>query len=697
MNSLNDLLQQPLVLRLGWTLIHFLWQGSAIALLFAAAQFALKRCSAQSRYIIACTSLAAAAVAPIITFLAHEDVGVGSLSPTGFVGGDAAATGALGTLSRITASHATAPSGGLVGMILPWLVLAWSIGVCSLSLRLVGGWLEVQRLRRCHTQSLGEPLLSKLEELKARLQVIRPVQLLKSALVEVPTVLGWLRPVILLPASTLTGLTPAQLESILSHELAHVRRNDYLVNILQRVVETVLFYHPAVWWMSKCIREERERCCDDLVIQVCGDRFGYARALASLEDLRSGTVRVVLAATDGSLGDRVRRLLGKSPDQPRLSWRRISLLTMLVIGPCLLALGVNVSSPQKLYASEVKLLVRYVATSDSRDQNAISTEVEVLTSRDVLRVVADRLDLPRRFASRRGFSATPDADSVCQHLAKSISVALAPNSTILRVTVVDESADTSTLIADALVDAYLRQRRSVSSKSAGVLRAELQKQQEELARLQERMDKVRSELPGADVADEAFQPGPDPEATKVFERARAEVEVKLANFESLLNQLTNQPRHELANAIPNLTYPDSRLTELLTQLGMTEISRVQLVQDFGEEHAKVLAVKAMIKELQAQVEHRVDGILTQIQMEVNRNREQLASLNHMASARQAEAKANEKYRPYFLAKRAVEQQQRICEAFELRIAQETVDSRATESSVQIVQRASPMGMVWRWF
>ena len=114
-----------------------------------------------------------------------------------------------------------------------------------------------------------------------RLGVSRPVRLLKSALVEVPTVIGWFRPVILLPAATLTGLTPGQLEAILAHELAHVRRLDYVVNAFQCLVETLMFYHPVAWWISRCIREERENCCDDLVIKVCGDRLAYARALAT--------------------------------------------------------------------------------------------------------------------------------------------------------------------------------------------------------------------------------------------------------------------------------------------------------------------------------------------------------------------------------------------------------------------------------
>ena len=133
--------------------------------------------------------------------------------------------------------------------------------------------------------------------------------MLESAAVTVPTLVGWVRPVVLLPAAALSGLTPEQLEAILAHELAHVRRHDYLVNLLQSLVETLLFYHPAVWWVSAEVRAEREHCCDDLAVAVCGDRLVYVSALAELTSMERRAF--ALAATDGSLLDRVRRILGR--------------------------------------------------------------------------------------------------------------------------------------------------------------------------------------------------------------------------------------------------------------------------------------------------------------------------------------------------------------------------------------------------
>ena len=129
---------------------------------------------------------------------------------------------------------------------------------------------------------------------------------------EVPIVVGWLRPVILIPASALTGLLPQQIEALLAHELAHIRRRDYLINLVQTMVETLLFYHPAMWWVSRQVRQERENCCDDMALDVCEDRLSYARVLATMEELR--VPRSLVAAGGSSLAARIRRILGRQPN-----------------------------------------------------------------------------------------------------------------------------------------------------------------------------------------------------------------------------------------------------------------------------------------------------------------------------------------------------------------------------------------------
>src|SRR5439155_4572640 len=152
-----------------------------------------------------------------------------------------------------------------------------------------------------------------LARLCAGLSVIRPVRLLESAIVHVPTAVGIYRPAILLPASVFTGLPTRGLEALIAHELAHVRRHDYLVNLLQAVAETLLFYHPAVWWVSGRIRAEREHCCDDLAISATGDARSYARALVRLEEMRGSGPSLAVAAAGGNLWNRVVRLLREAP------------------------------------------------------------------------------------------------------------------------------------------------------------------------------------------------------------------------------------------------------------------------------------------------------------------------------------------------------------------------------------------------
>jgi uncharacterized protein (TIGR03067 family) len=194
----------------------------------------------------------------------------------------------------------------------------WSL---TLSTRLLFTWIQVQRLQQRRVQSPRPEHLALLQRLAARLQISRTVRLLESIVVEVPTVIGWLKPVILLPVASVNSLTVQQLEAILAHELAHIRRADYAVNLVQSLIETLLFYHPAVWWMSARIRQEREHCCDDLATSISGDAASYVAALVRMEELRCEPRSVAVAARGGDLLTRAKRLLVPSaPDRLAPRW-----------------------------------------------------------------------------------------------------------------------------------------------------------------------------------------------------------------------------------------------------------------------------------------------------------------------------------------------------------------------------------------
>lgn len=191
---------------------------------------------------------------------------------------------------------------------LPWLVPLWLAGVCALALRSLLGAAAARHLRKTGVSPAAEAWQRRLDELAGCLKISQPVALLESCVAQVPVVIGWLRPVILIPAGLLAGFPGEQIELILIHELAHIRRKDYLVNLLQSVVENLLFYHPAVWWVSNQMRRERENCCDD-VVRECGSARVFAQALLALEQNRWSAWEAVLSAKGGHLMNRIGRLL----------------------------------------------------------------------------------------------------------------------------------------------------------------------------------------------------------------------------------------------------------------------------------------------------------------------------------------------------------------------------------------------------
>jgi GWxTD domain-containing protein len=193
---------------------------------------------------------------------------------------------------------------------LAWLAPFWIVGVLIFHLRGLTSWIATLRLRTKGVCRAADLWQDRVARLASRLKLARPVVLLESCFAEVPVVIGYLRPVILVPVGLMTGLPAGQVEAILLHELAHIRRFDYLVNLLQVFVEGLLFYHPAVWWISGVIRAERENCCDDLVVVATGSAIEYATALASLEQRRENA-GMALAATGGGLVNRIQRLLGR--------------------------------------------------------------------------------------------------------------------------------------------------------------------------------------------------------------------------------------------------------------------------------------------------------------------------------------------------------------------------------------------------
>jgi beta-lactamase regulating signal transducer with metallopeptidase domain len=237
----------------------------------------------------------------------------------------------------------SSPNRGLTALV-PWLAPFWIAGVWVFYLAHLAGWILACRLRRRGVCCAPEHWQNQLARLKAQLHLSRPVLLLESCLADAPMVLGHFRPIILLPIGLLAGLPVGQIEAILLHELAHICRYDYLVNVLQRAAEGVLFYHPAAWWISGVIRAERENCCDDVVVAVNGNAHEYAVALAALEQNRSAGCEPAIAATGGSLIKRIRRLL--YPKEPAGAWTPL-LSAVVLLATASMALTAWQSEPPR--------------------------------------------------------------------------------------------------------------------------------------------------------------------------------------------------------------------------------------------------------------------------------------------------------------------------------------------------------------
>jgi GWxTD domain-containing protein len=248
-----------------------------------------------------------------------------------------------------------------------WIAFAWLIGIALFQLRALGGWLAVSRLRRSGVFAPEHAWQARMNRLAADLFVKRPTLLLESAHTRVPVVIGHLKPVVLVPVGLLTGLPSAQVEAILLHELAHVRRHDYLINLLQTVVEGILFYHPAVWWISSTVRAERENCCDDLVVAVSGDAHQYAKALTALAESSS---QLAMAASGSSVVNRVRRLL-QLPEAPRAGLGPLVIAGLLVV-VCALGITHAKAAPQTAALNQTSYMkwlnedVTYIIRDDER-------------------------------------------------------------------------------------------------------------------------------------------------------------------------------------------------------------------------------------------------------------------------------------------------------------------------------------------
>jgi len=332
MKLLESWVQNPLAAAVGWTLLHSLWEGALIAALLAAALLMIR--SSRARYTAGCVAMLVMVGAcgfTLIWVMPEAANGMRTIARTVFP--------AWAVQNGVYTGSAWNPN---LSAVVPWLAPLWIAGVWIFYAGHVAGWLSVCRLRRRGVCCAPERWQKELARLSSCLQLSRPILLLESCLAETPMVIGHFRPFLLMPVGLLAGLPAAQIEAILLHELAHIGRRDYLVNVLQRLLEGLFFYHPAVWWISRIIRAERENCCDDVAVAMSGNAHEYAIALAALEQNRWTGREAAVAATGGNLVKRIRRLL--YPKGPNGVWTAL-LAGLIVIATSTLAVAAWQSDP----------------------------------------------------------------------------------------------------------------------------------------------------------------------------------------------------------------------------------------------------------------------------------------------------------------------------------------------------------------
>ena len=333
---MNHFLEQSWIQALGWTLLHATWQASLVAITWLIAKRFLKNASAHLRYLAAISALIALIACSAVTFwkvypnqieISSSLITVESLSLSSFDVSVAPNSVRIQEGKNINWNE-------LLNDIAPWLSLLWILGAAIMGLRFASGIFYLDKLRNKGLQEVDTFWQARSAFIAQKMGLYSNWQIKESSLVSEPLTLGHFKPLILIPMGMLSGLSPEQVEAIIAHEFAHIYRSDFLFNLIQSLIEILFFFHPAIWWLSKEIRRERELCCDDLAIATLGDAFVYAEALTRLQVFCHSPKHFLTMQAKGNSGSftsRVQRLF--IPQRPNPSaWKSVSAAVLISIG-----------------------------------------------------------------------------------------------------------------------------------------------------------------------------------------------------------------------------------------------------------------------------------------------------------------------------------------------------------------------------
>jgi len=369
-------------------LIHSLWQGILVGILAAAALYLLRGQNARIRYAVSCGAMAVIVGAAAVTAVSiwpdryYQAGGASELTTEMADREGSPDVGAKTSIPSTVNDVASSSRWWKHPSVSQSFFMIWVAGVMLFSIYHFLGWRRARGFAGRDVSSAPVEWQARFDRLCDELRVKRIISLLSSSVVKVPCVVGWIKPVILVPASMFTSLDPSEVEMILVHELAHVRRYDVLVNILQTAVETLFFFNPAVWWLSRQLRIERENCCDDVAILKTGNRLKYARALSNLEESRMFRTSFGSALAGTPLRRRIQRIVGT--ERPRFYSSVMSLSGMLLI-VLIIAVSVGLFGGMEDSVVQASTAIETAGEYDP-EPGDLRGEWEIESSRDELQI-----------------------------------------------------------------------------------------------------------------------------------------------------------------------------------------------------------------------------------------------------------------------------------------------------------------------
>ncbi len=343
MDIANSIFGREITEAIGWFIVHSLWQGVLIALLLLCTLLVLKRASSRLRYYLSFVALLMLVSFSAITFqkalvyarekvelkqsiISNPDYLADFIKENGLNNADESTSKANASFNLKRAVRRTE-----IQKHFPWIVSIWFFGLLFYFLKILIGLINHYRLIRFGRETISNKWIASLRDFTAQLKIKKEIGIFLSSKIALPLTTGFLKPVILIPASLLSGLSQEQLEAIIAHELAHIKRNDYIINILQTLIETIFFFHPAVWYISSQIRKERENACDDIAIELTNDKLNYAKALAMAQEfvLNHGSFAMAFSPFRHTLLQRIKRLNTKISMKTKLNEKLMAGLIIL--------------------------------------------------------------------------------------------------------------------------------------------------------------------------------------------------------------------------------------------------------------------------------------------------------------------------------------------------------------------------------